>query len=54
MAAGQYLQAKKAAGCLEMEGINLEPVAKQIQEGDTSVSFAVGEGSLTPEQRLDG
>ena len=26
---------------------------KSIQEGDTNITFASGEGSLTPEQRLD-
>lgn len=26
---------------------------KQIQEGDTNIAFAVGEGSKTGEQRLD-
>ena len=53
MAAGRYLQAQKATGHLDAAGIDLEPVAKQIQEGDTSVSYAVGEGNATPEQRLD-
>ena len=52
MAAGEYLRWKKAAG--QLEGFALEEAAvKQIQEGDTSISFAVGEGAQTPEQRLD-
>lgn len=33
--------------------MDLDAAVKQIQEGDTSVTFAAGEGSQTPEQRLD-
>lgn len=51
MAVGEYLNMKKATGSLE--GFDLEAAVKQIQEGDTNISFAVGEGSLTPEQRLN-
>lgn len=51
MAVGEYLNMKKATGSLE--GFDLEAAVKQIQEGDTNISFAIGEGSLTPEQRLD-
>lgn len=55
IAVGEYLRVKKAAGQLDMEGLNLtEAVVKSLQEGDTNVSYAVGEGSQTPEQRLDG
>lgn len=50
-AAGEFLLTKKVSG--QMEGIDLQAPAKQIKEGDTSVTFAVGEGALTPEQRLD-
>lgn len=53
MAAGFYLAAKKAAGQLNLEGVDLDAAVKQVQEGDTSVTFAAGEGSQTPEQRLD-
>lgn len=51
MVVGEYLNMKKATGSLE--GFDLEAAVKQIQEGDTNISFAVGEGSLTPEQRLN-
>ena len=51
MAVGEYLNMKKATGSLE--GFDLEAAVKQIQEGDTNISFAIGEGSLTPEQRLN-
>lgn len=53
MAAGFFLAAKKAAGQLNLAGVDLDAAVKQIQEGDTSVTFAAGEGSQTPEQRLD-
>lgn len=51
-ATGQYLQFKKGIG--RLEGFDLEPAVKQIQEGDSTVTFALGDGSVTPEQRLDG
>ena len=53
MAAGEFLGAKKTFSPAEIEGLNLELAVKQIQVGDTSTVFAVGEGSLTPEQRFD-
>lgn len=53
LAAGEYLALKKNAGQLDMEGLDLEAAVKQIQEGDTNTVFAVGDGSMTPEQRLD-
>ena len=52
MAAGQYLKFKKGAG--QLDGFELDDAAvKRIKEGDTDVTFALGEGSETPEQRLD-
>lgn len=52
MAAGEYLLALKGTG--QLDGFELEEAAiKQLQEGDTNTTFAIGEGSLTPEQRLD-
>ena len=53
MAAGEFLGAKKAFSPADIAGLNLELAVKQIQVGDTSTVFAVGEGSLTPEQRFD-
>lgn len=53
MAVGEYLNLKKSTGQLDIEGLDLEAAIKQIQEGDTNTVFAVGEGSQTPEQRLD-
>lgn len=53
MTVGEYLNLKKSTGQLDVEGLDLEAAIKQIQEGDTNTVFAVGEGSQTPEQRLD-
>lgn len=52
MAVGEYLNMKKTVG--QLTGFDLDAAIKQIQEGDTNTVFAVGEGSLTPEQRLNG
>lgn len=51
MAAGEFLLNKKASG--QLTDFDLDAPAKQIKEGDTSVTFAIGEGAMTPEQRLD-
>ena len=51
MAVGEYLNMKKASG--QLEGFDLDAAIKQIQEGDTNTVFAIGDGSSTPEQRLD-
>lgn len=54
MVCGEFLLAKKGFGQLEGFEIDIETVAvKQVQEGDTNIVFAIGSGSLTPEQRLD-
>ncbi len=52
MAVGEFLLEKKSMG--ELAGFNLDAVVKSIQEGDTNLTYAIGEGSNTPEQRLDG
>jgi hypothetical protein len=51
MAVGEYLNMKKVSG--QLEGFDLDAAIKQIQEGDTNTVFAIGDGSSTPEQRLD-
>lgn len=51
MVVGQYLKWKKDCG--QLEGFDLDAAVKSIQEGDTNITFAVGEGSATPEQRLN-
>lgn len=52
MAVGEYLNMKKTVG--QLTGFDLDAAIKQVQEGDTNTVFAIGEGSLTPEQRLNG
>lgn len=52
MAVGEFLLSKKTFAPNDLEGIDLEYAVKQIQTGDTNTVFAIGEGSLTPEQRL--
>ena len=51
MAGGEYLNMKKCSG--QLEGFDLDAAVKSIQEGDTNITFALGEGSSTPEQRLN-
>lgn len=53
MAVGEFLTAKKTFSPGDIEGMDLDFAVKQIQEGDTNTVFATGEGSLTPEQRLN-
>ena len=53
MAVGEFLQAKKTFAPESLAGLDLDTAIKQVQTGDTNVSFAVGEGSLTQEQRLN-
>ena len=51
MVLGEYLNMKKVSG--QLDGFDLDAAIKQIQEGDTNTVFAIGDGSSTPEQRLD-
>ena len=53
MVVGEFLFAKKGIGQLQGLEIDIDAAIKQIQEGDTNVTFAFGNGSMTPEQRLD-
>ena len=48
MAVGEYLFLMRGAG--KLTGFDFEAAVKQINEGDTSVTFELGK---TPEQRLD-
>ncbi len=47
---GEFLLFKKNTG--DIPSLDLSPVEKQIQSGDTSVTYAV-EGTTSPEKRLD-
>ena len=46
-----FLYYKKNSG--NLEGFNYDAVIKQIKEGDTTISYAVGQGEDTPENRFD-
>lgn len=47
----EFLNYKKNSG--NLEGFNYDAVIKQIKEGDTTISYAVGQGEDTPENRFD-
>ena len=46
-----FLYYKKNSGSLD--GFNYETVIKSIKEGDTTITYAVGQGEDTPENRFD-
>lgn len=48
---GDFLYYKKNSGSLN--GFNYEAVIKSIKEGDTTITYAVGQGEDTPENRFD-
>ena len=48
---GDFLYYKKNSGSLE--GFNYDVVIKSIKEGDTTLTYAVGQGEDTPENRFD-
>lgn len=52
MAVGEFLLAKKTFTPDDLATFNLDYAVKQIQTGDTNTVFAIGDGSMTPEQRL--
>ena len=47
----EFLFYKKNSGSLE--GFNYDTVIKSIKEGDTTLTYAVGQGEDTPENRFD-
>lgn len=53
MAAGEFLTAKKTFSPDDIAGLDLNFAIKQLQEGDANTVFDTGEGTLTPEQRLN-
>lgn len=52
MVVGEFLLTKKAMGLLDVETLNFEAVAKQVQDGDTNVVFAI-EANRTPEAQFE-
>lgn len=52
IAVGEFLKEKKNSG--QLKGfVNLAAAVKSTKEGDTEVTYVTGEGSMTPEQRVD-
>ena len=49
MVVGEYLLMKKSMGQLTIEGLDFGLVAKTIQDGDTTTTFAIDKDNLTPE-----
>lgn len=52
MVVGEFLFLKKGMGQLQIDTIDFSPFAKQVQDGDTNVTFAV-EVDGTPESKFD-
>lgn len=51
---GEFLFSKKQSGQLNTEnGFDIDRAIKQVQAGDTNVTFAIGEGSETLETKLN-
>lgn len=50
---GEFLLNKKQTNQLTSENFNLSIAVKTIQEGDTNITFATGEGSETDETKLN-
>ena len=50
-ACGYFLYYKKNSGSLD--GFNYDAVIKSIKEGDTTLTYAVGQDEDTPENRFD-
>lgn len=53
MAVGEFLTQKKTFAPDDLAGFDFSAAVKQIELGDTNTVFAVGDGSMTEEQRLD-
>ena len=50
---GVFLMFKKNMGLLTDTNFNFEMAEKTIKLGDTSVTYAIGEGDMTPEGRFE-
>lgn len=53
MTVGEFLFSKKTFAPDDLANFDLNYAVKQLQTGDTNTVFSVGEGSQTPEQRLN-
>ena len=45
MVCGEFLSAKKGSG--QLTGFDTEEAVKQIKEGDTTITYAIGDGVIT-------
>ncbi len=52
MVVGEYLFSKKSMGLLKIDSLDFSLIEKQVQDGDTNVTFAV-EASSTPEAQFN-
>lgn len=50
---GVFLMFKKNMGLLNQTNFDFEKAEKTIKLGDTSVTYAIGDGDMTPEARFD-
>ncbi len=53
MVVGYFLKEKKSTAIDTLLGIDLTQAVQSIREGDTSITFAIGNGNDTPEQKLN-
>lgn len=53
MVMGYFLKEKKSTAIDTLLGLDLTQAVQSIREGDTSITFAIGNGNDTPEQRLN-
>lgn len=49
---GEFLFNKHKSNQLTLDNFDFDSAVKQLQEGDTTIQFAIGEGSMTDEQKL--
>ncbi len=52
MAVGEFLFAKKSMGLLDVSSLNFSSAVKKLQDGDTTVEYAV-EAKYSPEQKFE-
>lgn len=52
MVVGEYLFTKKSMGLLKIDSLDFGLIEKQVQDGDTNVTFAV-EANSTPEAQFN-
>lgn len=53
MVTALFLQEKKASNVETLLGLDVTQAVQSIREGDTSITFAIGNGNYTPSQKID-